>query len=143
MLPAPNRLRLNREFQRVYRHGRSWAHPLLALHVLQRPSGKRAGISVSKKVGKAVQRNGVRRRLREVLRARLPHWKDGFDVILVARAPAAAAEFGALGGAVEELARRARLAREPEAPSDTPFIMPSGGRARPERPRGENARPAG
>jgi ribonuclease P protein component len=102
-------LRSNQEFQRVYRRGRSWAHPLLVLHVLPQPSGQRLGISVSKKVGKAVQRNLVRRRIREAVRAQAPAWKQGFDAVIVARTGAAGVEFWALSAALEELAKRARL----------------------------------
>lgn len=128
MLPRHQRLRSNQDFQRVYRVGRSWAHPLLALNVLSRPGEQRVGISVSKKVGKAVQRNLVRRRLRELLRASLPHWKVGFDAVVVARASAADASYSELAAAVSELARRGRLRREPDEAPDTPYRLPEGGR---------------
>jgi len=126
MLPRHQRLRSNQEFQRVYRGGRSWAHPLLALHVAARDDGQRIGISVSKKVGGAVLRNRVRRRLRESVRAQLPGWKAGFDAILVARAASAEADYAALALSLSELAKRARLVREPCAPEDTPYSIPAG-----------------
>jgi ribonuclease P protein component len=132
MLPQSQRLRSNQQFQLVYRRGRSWAHPLAALHVARQPCNKRLGISVSKKVGGAVERNRVRRRIREILRAQLPCWKDGFDAIVVARPDAAKASFAELARALQELAQRARLVREPEAPPDTLYTMPAGGR--PGRP---------
>ena len=128
MLPRDLRLRSNSDFQRVYRAGRSWAHPLLALHTLPQPEGRRVGISTSKKVGKAVRRNRVRRRLREIVRAELPEWKTGFDGVLVARAAAAEAEFSDLRAALQELARRARLYREPGDDPDTLYTWPAGGR---------------
>jgi len=128
MLPRYQRLRDNRDFQRVYGGGKSWAHPLLALNVLPRPAGKRVGISVSKKIGKAVQRNLVRRRLREVLRADLPCWRSGVDVVIVARAAASEAGFADLRAAVQELARRAHLLREPFDGADSPYTLPEGGR---------------
>lgn len=123
MLPGEARLRVRRDFERVYRRGRWWAHPLLALHVLPAERGLRVGISVGKKVGKAVRRNAVRRRLRELLRARLTAWKTGLDAVLVARGAAAAAEFAELGAALDELARRARLPREPEQPVGTAYRL--------------------
>lgn len=136
MLPRGHRLRSNQEFQRVYRFGKSWAHPLAALHVMEQPGEQRVGISVSKKVGNAVVRNRVRRRIREILRAALPELKHGFDVILVARSASAEAEFSALSQALEELFRRSRLRREPEQPPETPYTMPGGGRpGRPSRER--------
>ena len=129
MLPRHQRLRSNQQFQVVYRRGRSWAHPLAALHVTQQPCAQRVGISVSKKVGGAVERNRVRRRIREIVRAQLPGWKDGFDAVLVLRRDAAQAEFAELARAVQELAKRARLVREPEAPLDTLYTLPASGRA--------------
>lgn len=140
MLPRDQRLRAHRDFQRVYRAGKSWAHPLVALHVVPGESGQRIGISASKKVGKAVVRNRARRRLREVVRALLPEWKHGFDAVLVVRTAAAEAEFAALHAAVAELARRARLTREPGAAPDTPFIMPAGGKPPRAVGAGKNAR---
>jgi ribonuclease P protein component len=128
MLPRPHRLRSRREFQRVYRQGRSWAHPLLALHLLAGDSGKRVGISVSKKVGKAAGRNRVRRRLREAARGLLPDWKEGVDAVIVARAAAAEAGYHDLAAALAELSRRARLLREPGEAPDSLYTMPAGGR---------------
>jgi ribonuclease P protein component len=139
MLPRGQRLRTNQEFQRVYRRGTSWAHPLVALHVLPQHAGHRIGISVSKKVGKAVCRNRVRRRLREIVRARLPEWLGGFDAVLVVRAAAAEAEFGQLEQAVDELSRRARLRREPGGADQALYRLPERG----GRPPGEARRRTG
>jgi len=137
MLPRGHRLRSNREFQRVYRVGKSWAHPLAALHVMAQPGERRFGISVSKKVGNAVVRNRVRRRIREIMRAALPELKQDFDAIVVARSASADADFTALSHALSELFRRSRLQREPEQPPDTPYTLPGGGRpGRPSRDRG-------
>ncbi|MBC7541678.1 MAG: ribonuclease P protein component [Candidatus Sericytochromatia bacterium] len=75
MLPRPERLLASRDFQRVYRHGRSYAHPLMILYVLplQEPAqpdsaAPRAGFVASKKVGKAHDRNLAKRRVREAYR---------------------------------------------------------------------------
>lgn len=137
MLPREHRLRSNQEFQRVYRVGRSWAHPLAALHVAAAPGNQRFGISVSKKVGNAVRRNRVRRRLREIVRAALPDLRVGFDAVVVARAAAADAEFAALSEALSELFRRSRLRREPGEAPGTLYELPAGGR--PPRPRPERS----
>jgi len=143
MLPRGHRLRSNQEFQRVYRMGKSWAHPLAALHVIAQPGEQRFGISVSKKVGNAVVRNRVRRRIREILRAALPELKQGFDGVIVARSASAAADFAALTHALEELFRRSRLQREPEQSPDTPYTLPGGGRpGRPSRERGPRTVPS-
>ena len=96
--------------------GRSWAHPYLVMHA--RPSGLarlRVGVAVGKKLGGAVRRNKVRRRIREWLRPRLSELPSGWDVILTARAPAAEATFADLGRAIDELLARANL-----PPTDAP-----------------------
>jgi ribonuclease P protein component len=133
MLPPEHRLRSSRDFQRVYRFGRSWAHPLAVLHVAPRPEaeGIRIGFSVSRKVGKAVRRNRAKRRLRELVRARLAarSWRPGFDAIFVARPGADKADISALAAAIDELAGRARLPIIPE--DDTAvYVLPASGRGR-------------
>lgn len=132
MLPPEHRLRSTRDFQHVYRRGRSWAHPLAVLHVTPRPGDTRIGFSVSRKVGKAVRRNRARRRLREIVRQRLRDgaWRAGFHAVFVARPGVDEAEFAALEGAVDELARRARLTRAPDEEPGAPYTLPPTGRRR-------------
>jgi ribonuclease P protein component len=89
---ASGRGRLSRsaEFERVYRQGRSIANRHLVLYTFPNPSAERPrlGLSVSRKVGGAVQRNKVKRLLREAF-ARAEHGlKPDQDVVVVAR-PAA------------------------------------------------------
>jgi ribonuclease P protein component len=100
------RLTKRRDFATVYRKGRAFAHPLIALRLIpnQLPHS-RFGFSVSKAVGKAVIRNLVRRRLREGLRT-LPVG-PGWDIVVIARPKAAAADFQALRRAAAGLLSRA------------------------------------
>lgn len=110
MLPGAQRLRRRRDFQQVYARGRSFADPLLVLHVLPTAGREtRFGFSISKKLGKAVQRNRIRRRLREACRLRLPAIKPGFDIVLVGRSRAREASYAMLLQSVDELLQRARL----------------------------------
>ena len=69
----------------------------------------RAGFSVSKRVGGAVVRNRVKRRMREIVRQILPEVAPGWDLVFVARAPAAEAEYAALAQDIAGLLRRAKL----------------------------------
>jgi ribonuclease P protein component len=113
-----NRLASEADFRRARSEGRSWAHPLLGLHA--RPSGEprfRAGIAVGKRVGGAVQRNRVKRRVREILRARLAELTPGWDIVISARPPAAAASFAELSAAIDQLLGRARLRSPPPPPA--------------------------
>jgi ribonuclease P protein component len=103
------RLTRSAEFDRVYRQGRSVANRYLVLYTFPREGGApaRVGLSVGRKVGGAVERNHVKRLLREACEAHAEALPAGHDVVLVARAPAqdlASAEgLGGIGGALEEL----------------------------------------
>lgn len=122
MLPKPNRLARRRDFAAVYGRKKSWANPLLVLHVRWHPKEnagaetRRFGFSVSKKVGKAHDRNGVKRRLREICRlvgnpSDGEAWRQGFDAVFVARSESAHASYTELGNAVRELGRRGGVLR--------------------------------
>jgi ribonuclease P protein component len=69
----------------------------------------RVGITVSKKLGHAVVRNRVRRRLREVYRLSEDKFQSGWDIVVVARSKAVTAEFQKLTGAYLQLAEKAGL----------------------------------
>lgn len=76
----------NREFARVYARGRSYVHPQLVLYVCKNRLGHtRVGLTATKKVGGAVQRNRARRVMREAAAACLPYNVGGYDFIFVAR----------------------------------------------------------
>src|SRR5258708_568034 len=87
---AGGRLSRSAEFERVYRQGRSTANRHFVLYAFANPAAPRPrlGLSVSRKVGNAVQRNKVKRLLREAFAHAEPRLLDGQDVVLVARPPA-------------------------------------------------------
>jgi ribonuclease P protein component len=83
-----HRLSRSRDFDTVYRHGRSVSTRFLVLYWFPRgdESEPRLGIAVPKgAVGTAVERNRVKRRLREAWRDRLPDVPSGCDYVLIAR----------------------------------------------------------
>ena len=107
-----HRLKKSAEFQRVRANKRSWAHPLLVLYIA--PNGldiSRVGISVTKRIGKAVARNRAKRLIREAVRHYLPGLPSGWDLVFIARAAIAEASFLQVREAVENVLRRARLLR--------------------------------
>lgn len=107
-----SRLRRNEDFQRVRREGRSFAAPWLVLMVARNElATTRYGFAVGKRIGKAVVRNRVKRRLREVLRLRRDTVAAGWDVVLIARDPLTHVTFEQLDQAVAQLLRRAHLLR--------------------------------
>ena len=104
------RLKKNRAFQYVYRRGHSVACRNLVM--LFAPSKElKVGFSVSKKTGKAVVRNKIKRRLRECFRPYLGDVKPGLYVI-VARPSAAKASFQSLQKDMHYLLKKQELLRE-------------------------------
>ena len=100
-------LRRRADFLRLNR-GRRFAAPGLVLQMAQIPDdrpagGIRLGLTVTKKIGNAVTRNRVRRRLREAAKAVLPvAGKAGHDYVLIARAGALGRSFDDLKADVEK-----------------------------------------
>ena len=96
------------QYERVYKQGKSWANSLLVMKVAPNSLDlSRYGLSVSRRVGKAVVRNKTKRRLREIVRA--APLKPGWDIIFIARPPIASAQFAAINEAATSLLCRARL----------------------------------
>jgi ribonuclease P protein component len=107
------RLRTPAEFRRVRDASqRVWPNPLLVLYIAPNDLDRtRVGITVSSRVGKAVVRNRVRRRLREALQARLDALGTGNDVLVIARPPSAAATWAELGAALDSVLARSGARR--------------------------------
>ena len=79
-------LKKNRDFQIVYKNGRSLANRYLVMYVMKNGTDRnRVGISVSKKVGNSVVRHRLTRMIRESYRLSEEHFRSGYDLIVIAR----------------------------------------------------------
>jgi ribonuclease P protein component len=92
----------------VYRQGKVWATSLLVMKAM--PNGlslSRYGFSVTRKVGKAVQRNRLKRLLREIMKQQ--PLRPGWDIVFMVRSVAVNADYHQLEKAVTKLLARAQL----------------------------------
>ena len=112
--PAARRLQLSREFARVRTEGRTVRGGLMLLGVLEVETEPafRVGLVTSRRVGGAVERNRVRRRLREIVRRHQHELRAGFWMVIVTRSSAARVSAAELEMEWRKLARRAGLLRE-------------------------------
>jgi ribonuclease P protein component len=111
-----NRLSRSRDFDAVYRHGRSVSSRFLVLYwfAQEEPAEPRFGFSVPKAIGSAVERNRIKRQLRELWRQRLERVPPGHDYVLIVRPglpeAVAANGFEWLGERIDEVLAMTRAA---------------------------------
>ncbi len=112
---AMGRLTKRSEFLKVAAARRRWAAPGLVLEALRTDmdeAGLRVGLTVSRKVGGAVERNRARRRLRALARGVLPYdAKPGFDYVLIGRRATLTRPYDGLVADLKESLRRVKAAR--------------------------------
>lgn len=93
-------LKKNSDFRRLYAKGKSAATPYLVVYCRRNRTGEnRLGYTVSTRLGHAVVRNRVRRRLREIVRLNAPRLQTGWDIVIVARSRAVEAPYRKLDAA--------------------------------------------
>ena len=103
-------LKQNHEFRRLYSKGKTAASPCLALYCRKNRLGvSRLGLTTGVKLGHAVQRNRVRRRLREIYRTNEEQFLPGWDIVVVARVKSVYARYGELEHSFLKLARKLEL----------------------------------
>ena len=102
------RLAKAKEFASVYRKGRAFADRLLVLRLIENGLARnRYGFVVGRGIGKAVVRNKVRRRVREAVRAQ--GLAGGWDIVIIARRPAAEADYQRLLRSLRRLLEKAGM----------------------------------
>ena len=105
--PRQERLTRKRDYEWMYQHGTKWVGREFVCFVARREGqGRKIGIAVSRKVGKAVVRNRVKRRIREVYRNHRTTIGDDVSVVVVARVGAAKLDYHGCEEAIRRLLRK-------------------------------------
>jgi len=100
------RLRKDSDFKNIYRKGKSLVKKILVFYFIKNDLGyTRVGYSISKKVGKAVTRNRIRRLIKENLKD-IPDLKDGYDIIFIGRIPSSESDYKEIGKSIRYLFRK-------------------------------------
>lgn len=105
--PSIKKKKNNDDFKKVYRRGKSCANDDLVMYVLSNNTdSNRIGISASKKTGNSIKRHRIARLLRECFRLHSDKVKSGFDIVVVAREPAAMLGYKEMSQAYLDLCSR-------------------------------------
>ena len=101
-------LKKDSDFRKVYKHGKSFANRNLVMYILDNKSDStRVGISVSKKVGNAINRNKIRRRIKESYRLNIDaNVKYGYDIVFIARVAIKEADYKDIEKSMTHLIRK-------------------------------------
>jgi ribonuclease P protein component len=113
------RLRKREDFAKVFKHGKAAANHQFVVYVRHSPAAEsfRFGVSVSKKVGNAVVRNRMRRRVKEIVRRMEPNVKLRVDIVCIVRKPALELDHLSLKKSIHHVFKRADLLRAVERKS--------------------------
>ena len=115
-MKARNTLKKNSDFRRLYAKGHSAVTPYLVLYCRRNRLGvNRVGYTVSTKLGGAVIRNRIRRRLREIVRLNASDLRPGWDIVLVARSRCVDAPWDKLNAAYRQCCGKLGLLEEEKA----------------------------
>lgn len=107
------RIQKNARIQEIRRNGISLSNRELVMCVMRNELPySRFGFSVSNRIGNAVERNRIKRRLREAVRLRMDTIESGWDIVFIARQPIRSADYHQIDAACARLLRRAHLLRE-------------------------------
>ena len=105
----------NYEFRRMYSKGKSGVSSYLVVYFRpNRRGNNRLGVTVSAKLGHAVVRNRIRRRIREIFRLNQPKLKQGYDMIVVARGRSVRTSYQEMDRAFLSVCRKLELLEERE-----------------------------
>ena len=115
-LDKQKRICKNREYQIVYRKGRSFVNRLAVIYILPRPSQQtRVGFVTGKKIGCAVERNRCRRLMKEVYRLHQYELEDGYDIVLIGRGFLKDVNYANAEKSILQLFRRANVLKKKQS----------------------------
>lgn len=123
------RYRLRRDFdiRRARARGRCWPATGMVVCILRAgDGGPRFAFVVGKRIGGAVVRNRVKRRLRAAARHLAPSLPPGYDIVVIARGPIVTRTSTEMGEALAGVMRRAGLQRPPAPPGTIATAEPAG-----------------
>jgi len=111
MLPVRNRLKKKKDFERIFKEGQGFKQGFLYLKIKKNNlKSSRFGFIVSKKFAKkAVIRNKIKRRLRELIKIKLPEIKKGIDGIIIVIPGLKTTDFQQLEEIINKLFKKAKL----------------------------------
>ena len=110
MLKKINRLKKRYQFQYIYKEGKFISEKAVTLHyVASKTKNIKIGFAVTKKIGHAIKRNLIRRRLREIMKKNLPLLKQNYNIIIVAKEQIIETEFINLEKQILNLLKKADL----------------------------------
>lgn len=111
-MKSANRLKKNSDFNIVYSKRRSMANKLLIIYINENElNNNRVGFVVSKKVGNSVVRSKVKRLMKESYRINGHRFKEGYDIIFIARAGCKSSTFKEVESAILHLMRKMKLTK--------------------------------
>jgi len=103
----------NRDFQMIYKKGKSYVNKYLIMYVLNnKEEENRLGISVSKKVGNSVVRHRITRLIRESYRLQKDKFQIGYDIVVIARSNAKDKSYSEIESALLHLAKLHNIIEE-------------------------------
>ena len=104
------RIKKNAEFRAVYKRGRSFSNSLLVLYIYKnRKNINRLGISINKRVGKSVERNRIKRLIKEICRLNSDNLKIGYDLVFIARNLSNGKNYMEIENSIKNLIKKAGL----------------------------------
>lgn len=113
MLDKKNRIRLNKEFDQIFKTGQSFYGKAFGVKIIKTSNEKtRLGLLVGTKISKkAVIRNKIKRQIREIVRAELPLLKESYDLAVIALPSSVESDFSFLKADLQTTFKKLRLYR--------------------------------